>query len=215
MDVQWASQSRHAQHLSQYPSPPVSASHCLPNLSEMQICPSFAQPWTWESSPLTSPHLSLAVNPTDSYLHSGSGIRPHLCQHPDHLSSDWAQWSLPALPASHYPRLPHFNRVTLLQHESNHVTVFPRTRRLPITPGIRATIIIGYRALRAPALSLPLLPSLLLLILDHSASVTMPSLLSAFLPGICISFRSRLGCHLLSETFHPLLKEHLKCFIFK
>lgn len=209
MDVQWGSQSWHSQHLSQYPSPPVSASHCLPNLSEMQICPSFAQALdlriiTLDVSTAQSSSGSHWLLPSQ-WIWNQTTSHHRLCQHLDRLSPDWAQWSLPALPASHYPRLPHFNRVTLLQHESNHVTVFPRTRRLPIISGIRATIMIGYRALRALALSLPLLPSLLLLTLDHSASVTMPSLLSAFLPGICITFRSRLGCHLLSETFPSIL----------
>lgn len=92
----------------------------------MQICPSFAQALdlriiTLDVSTCQSSNRSHWLLPSQ-WIWNQTASHHHLCQHPDHLSPDWAQWSLPALPASHYPRLPHFNRVTLLQHESNHVT---------------------------------------------------------------------------------------------
>ena len=146
-----------------------------------------------ENHPWHSPHLSLAAaDPVGSYLQSGSGIRPLLTATSVntliHLSPDWAQWSLTAVPASHLALdslvstgWPFYNMGQIMSLSS-----WKLFRSLPIALGIRATVLmIRYRALRELALPLPLLPSLLLLPLGHSASATLPSLLFLVSSQLC------------------------------
>lgn len=83
-------------------------------------------------------------------------------------------------------------------------------KRLPIKLRIRAMVlIIRYRPLHELALPLPLLPRFFFLPLNLSAPATLPHCCFGFpLRYICITFRSRLGCHLFSEAFPSILFSH-------